>query len=86
MNERIKELEALAMEVEHSHGAFGEYEKYERLNVQKFAELIVLECAALFDPELHVEHEECIIRESILQYFGVDETKFGHLIVKVFDK
>lgn len=46
MNERIKELEKLATEVEHSHGAFGEDEKYYRLNTEKFAELIVKECAA----------------------------------------
>jgi len=48
MNERIKELEKLATEVEHSHGAFGEYEKHYRLNTEKFAELIVKECAELF--------------------------------------
>jgi hypothetical protein len=50
MNKRIKELEKLATEVEHSHGAFGEYEKYYRLNTEKFAELIVRECVAQIQP------------------------------------
>ena len=44
MNERIKQLKQLATEVEHSHGAFGEHERHYRLNVDKFAELIVKEC------------------------------------------
>jgi len=46
---RIQELEKLATEVEHSHGAFGEYEKYYRLNTEKFAKLIVKECGLIVD-------------------------------------
>jgi hypothetical protein len=63
MNKRIKELIKQATEVEHSHGAFGEYEKYYRLNPEKLAELIVRECASLVvgDPAF------------ILEHFGVEE-------------
>ena len=63
MNKRIKELIKQATEVEHSHGAFGEYEKYYRLNPETFAELIVKECASLVvgDPAF------------ILEHFGVEE-------------
>lgn len=39
----------------------------------RFAELIVLECAALFDPGLTVQHEEYIVHESILNHFGIDQ-------------
>ena len=58
MNKRIKELIKQATEVEHSHGAFGEYEKYYRLNPEKLAELIVRECASLVvgDPAFILEH------------------------------
>jgi len=81
MNERIKELEKLATEVEHSHGAFGEYEKYYRLNTKKFAELIVRECASLCEARAwgmiekgfpgHEAVEEC--SDIIKQHFGVEE-------------
>lgn len=40
---RIAELKKLATEVEHSHGAFGEHERYYRLNPDKFAESIIKE-------------------------------------------
>ena len=79
MNERIKELEKLATEVEHSHGAFGEYEKYYRLNTEKFAELIVRECAnhcdLLLDHKISSEWargtHDC--SKAIKKHFGVKE-------------
>lgn len=40
---------------------------------EKFAELLIKECASLFDPDLTVEHEEWIVRKSILEHFGVKE-------------
>lgn len=40
---------------------------------KKFAEFVVRECADLFDPDLTVEHEERIVRMSILNHFGVKE-------------
>jgi len=80
MNKRIKELEALATEIEHSHGAFGEYEKYERLNVQKFAELIIRECvgkvknADMTDLEgLNSDDVLWLVEKQIKQHFGVNE-------------
>ena len=82
MNERIKELKKLATEVEHSHGAFGEYEKHYRLNTEKFAELIVRECLNIIGEEkcgVEVSNNlapletlwsvECAIKEN----FGIEE-------------
>jgi hypothetical protein len=47
MNERIEELKQQAMIEVRSHGAFGESERYRELDVDKFAELIINECADL---------------------------------------
>ncbi len=68
MNERIKELEKLATEVEHSHGAFGEYEKYYRLNPEKFAELIVRECMSYME-----DGDIDFAKFMIKKHFGVEE-------------
>lgn len=43
------------------------------MDVEQFAELLVKECASLFDPDLRDEHEEWVIRKSILNHFGVEE-------------
>ena len=80
MNKRIKLLADQAEDY-----ATAEYEKWiptpdfsgiphiRKIFNEKFAELIVRECADLFDPDLTVEHEEWIVRKSILQHFGVEE-------------
>lgn len=44
MNQKIQELKERAMVDRQGHGAFGEPEFYKELDVDKFAELIVLEC------------------------------------------
>lgn len=44
MNPKIKALYDQAMEEVRSHGAFGENERYMKLNPEKFAELIINEC------------------------------------------
>lgn len=41
---KIEQLKKQAMVRVHSHGAFGEHESYDQLDVDKFYELIVLEC------------------------------------------
>ena len=45
MNERIRELLNQSMVEVQGHGAFGELERYKELDPEKFAELIVRECA-----------------------------------------
>jgi hypothetical protein len=48
MNERIRELAERATIQEGSHGAFGEPTINEYVDLEKFAELIVRECAENF--------------------------------------
>ena len=75
MNNRIKELEKLATEVEHSHGAFGEYEKHYSLNIEKFAELIIKECTELTLDYKNDEHYNGWLdfRDKIKEHFGVKQ-------------
>jgi hypothetical protein len=67
MNERTEELARQAFEFGLDTDPILYYE------VGKFAESIVKECASLFDPDLTVLHEERILRESILNHFGIKE-------------
>jgi hypothetical protein len=46
MNEQIQELIKQATVEVRGHGAFGEPERYTKLDPEKFAELIVQECIA----------------------------------------
>jgi hypothetical protein len=48
-NERIKELAKNATIQEGSHGAFGEPTVNEYVDLEKFAELIVSECAGIYE-------------------------------------
>ena len=80
MNERIKQLAEQAKRLvddkwnkEGPHIYPEAHYRYMQELDEKFAELIVKECADLFDPDLTVEHEEWIVRKSILQHFGVEE-------------
>ena len=41
---KFEELKKQATVRVHSHGAFGEHESYDQLDVDKFYELVVLEC------------------------------------------
>jgi len=69
MNERITEL------MREAGMSFSSQTEriVSREEALKFAELIVKECASLFDPDLQDEHEEWVIRKSILNHFGVEE-------------
>lgn len=83
MNERIKELASqvgLTIEVMTDDSSrdiecyMDQFGAVPSVNtIHRLAELIVKECADLFDPDLTVEHEEWIVRKSILQHFGVKE-------------
>lgn len=72
MNERIKELMTQATVEVRSHGAFGESERYNKLDPEKFAELIVRECADIAN-----SHYECKVAgypgDKIEEHFGVKE-------------
>jgi len=66
MNERIKELELLCYE------ECGDYHlgSIRQLNVEKFAELIVKECADISDASFHNGSAGYL---AILKHFGVEE-------------
>lgn len=74
MNERIEELMKQSMIEVRSHGAFGENERYQKLDPQKFAELIIQECMKIafeYDaPKL--SGPGMIIANTIEDHFGVE--------------
>ena len=80
MNERIKELAELARQHAESKIYLVGWNYNEQYN-QKFAELIVNECAELLKKEAESSHDEgtesynALIRESqwIKRYFGIDQ-------------
>jgi hypothetical protein len=74
MNERIQELLEQATVEVRGHGAFGEPERYTKLDPEKFAELIVRECAEVA-ANLVAEHEgvDFGLVEACYKHFGVRE-------------
>jgi hypothetical protein len=70
MNERIKELMAQAMISTGVEGLGGEYRE---LNPEKFAELIVKQCAE-FARQHNLRHADRshMIHKAIEQHFGVE--------------
>jgi len=89
MNERIQELIKKATVEVRSHGAFGEPERYTKLDTEKFAELIVEECLSVVKSNTYGPNGECdygysredahadqraeIIYEEIAYHFGIKE-------------
>jgi hypothetical protein len=75
MNERIKELIAQATVEVRSHGAFGESERYSKLDPEKFAELIVRECLSKIENEA-AQYAEPVwaveLVNDIKEHFGVE--------------
>ena len=76
MNNRIDKFIELATFIEHSHGAFGEHEAYDKLNVEKFAELIVKECLDIAykidkNPYIPDGDQARAITRKIKEHFGV---------------
>jgi hypothetical protein len=43
----LSQLKEQAMEKVHSHGAFGEHEYYLKVDLDKFAELIIADCTSV---------------------------------------
>lgn len=57
MNKRIEELVEQATEEEHYYGCYGDNCYTNKLNPEKFAELIVRECIDVISPyALHMEN------------------------------
>lgn len=70
MNERIRELAEQAME---STGVEGLGGQYRELNLEKFAELIVRECAKVAFYDWYDGTNEGSSKMAILKHFGVEE-------------
>jgi len=68
MNKRIKELIDQATTIE-EHGWGASYANFDK---EKFAELIVRECAGLMDGR-RIEYGNCKDGRVILKHFGVEE-------------
>ncbi len=70
MNERIKELADKASQwvIDNSNGVHAPYEQWN----EKFAELIVKECAELANQWQVSEHPGLLVRDVIKQHFGVE--------------
>ena len=68
MNERIRELAKQCYET----GPIGKdgWPEYRRLNEQKFAELIVQQCADIGERYADGNYE---VRNQILEHFGLEE-------------
>ena len=71
MNKRIKELAVLATKTVDHTGAFGLTQTTSTVDLEKFAELIVRECARVAEKEqayndsheIHVNIDQCILIE-----------------------
>lgn len=74
MNDKIKELLNLSMEPSGLEGLGGSYMD---VNYEKFAELIVRECARVDSEVNNIDHEDGVTyNQTILEHFGfVDATK-----------
>lgn len=72
MNERIKELMTQATVEVRSHGAFGESERYSKLDPEKFAELIVRECAKIAGKAEYSDTWLEPVEDAIKKHFGVE--------------
>lgn len=74
MNERIRELVEQSYVKVRGHGAFGESETYHQVDLEKFAELIIQECAELTLDYKNDDHYNGWLdyRDKIRQHFGVE--------------
>ena len=70
MNERIKQLAIQAKLISAEPNGFDPTRL--SMSQQKFAELIVKECAELF-PERHYHYSGLAVKRNIKKHFGVEE-------------
>ena len=83
MNERIRELAEQAGMTDDKFGMYFAKDKHDEdgVDLEKFAELIVRECAGLLEKEAESSHDEgtdtynILLKESnwMKRYFGVEE-------------
>ena len=71
MNERIKELAEQATTVVEGWSDENGTTRYYEFNREKFAELIVRECASVVKKEMDYDANWC--DDKILKHFGVEE-------------
>jgi hypothetical protein len=73
MNKRIQELIKQATVEVRGHGAFGEPERYTKLDTEKFAELIIRECMSVADLPNNAsgQWDHLLPSEVIGKHFGV---------------
>ena len=83
MNNRIEELKKQAMYTVYSHGAFGEPENYKKLDVDKFAEILLKEAEAKYFSQGYnegiqdcinhfEEHGDMVSAGNLQSQFGVE--------------
>ena len=72
MNERIRELMEQAMELVDPYALEGEFGP-RRLNAEKFAELIVRECASIVEDAVDRREPASSYVGKIKEYFGVEQ-------------
>jgi len=62
----LEELKKKAIVKIDSHGAFGEYEAFYKLDPDKFAELLIKECCTIME-----EHNSSILAEIVKERLGI---------------
>ena len=72
MNERIRELAEQARQIG-EYGNYGQIQLSTQQFEQKFAELIVRECAGIVQPYMSRWEEDCDLVIKIKEHFGVEE-------------
>jgi len=72
MNKRIEQLKLDSTIKVSSHGAFGESESYDEVDLDKFAELIIKECMEVGNLALTDDYDDFIPSELISNHFGVE--------------
>jgi hypothetical protein len=73
MNERIQQLADQATTIVNTTNSQGYSSSYANFDREKFAELIVQECAALFPLTFTDEQYQRRIDKTIRKHFGVEE-------------
>jgi hypothetical protein len=68
---KLDELKKLATERVRSHGAFGESESYDEINIDKLVKLVVLECAEI----AYRASDRNTVSRAILYEFNIDNTR-----------
>jgi hypothetical protein len=71
MNERIQQLAEEAFKGLGTNPVYATAMIYASKELEKFAELIVRECAQFVEDKFDFIGEEIVVKERMLEYFGV---------------